>query len=293
MTDKRIYWMGVLLTGLGAVVLSPDALLFRLLESDLWTAAFWRLLLMGLTIMGGLMVIRRRRLIGDIRAIGWALAPAAICMAISNLGFVYALTHSTVAETLTILATAPVFAAIFAAFLGERPPLRTWIAALAIAAGIAIILDAGFSGGTSAGNVGALIAAISIAGFFTIGRIRRDCDMTPALGLSSILSAIVCGCMADTLQPADGDWPVLIAVGVFILPIAFTLITLGPRRLPAAEVGMLMLLETALGPLWVWLALEEAPTEATLLGGGLIVAALAAHSLAAWRAERPEAAQVQ
>lgn len=293
MTDKRIYWMGVLLTGLGAVVLSPDALLFRLLESDLWTAAFWRLLLMGLTIMGGLMIIRRRRLIGDIQAIGWALAPAAICMAISNLGFVYALTHSTVAETLTILATAPVFAAIFAAFLGERPPLRTWIAALAIAAGIAIILDAGFSGGTSAGNVGALIAAISIAGFFTIGRIRRDCDMTPALGLSSILSAIVCGCMADTLQPADGDWPVLIAVGVFILPIAFTLITLGPRRLPAAEVGLLMLLETALGPLWVWLALEEAPTEATLLGGGFIVAALAAHSLAAWRAERPEAAQVQ
>ena len=61
MTDKRTYWIGVLLTGLGAVVLSPDALLFRLLESDLWTAAFWRLLLMGLTIMAALVVIRRQQ----------------------------------------------------------------------------------------------------------------------------------------------------------------------------------------------------------------------------------------
>ncbi len=289
MSDRRTYWIGGLLTGLGAVVLSPDALLFRLLESDIWTAAFWRLLLMGITIMGGLVIIRRWKLAGDIRAIGWALAPAAICMTISNLGFVYALTHSTVAETLTILATAPVFAAIFAASLGERPPLRTWAAALAIAAGIAIIFDAGFSDGTSAGNVSALIAAVSIAGFFTIGRVRRDCNMTPALGLSSILSAVICGFMADTLQPADGDWPALIAVGVFILPIAFTLITIGPRRLPAAEVGLLMLLETALGPLWVWMALEETPTEATLLGGGLIIAAIAAHSLAMWRVERPKA----
>ena len=285
MTDKRVYWTGVLLTGLGAVVLSPDALLFRLLESDLWTAAFWRLLLMGLTIMGALAVIRRGRLLADIRKIGWAFAPAAICLTASNIGFVYALTHSTVAETLTILATAPVFAAFFAALLGERPPLRTWIAALAIAVGIAIILDAGFSVGTSAGNISALIAAISIAGFFTIGRIRRDCDMTPALGLSSIISAVLCASMAETLRPAAGDWPALIAVGVFVLPIAFTLITLGPRRLPAAEVGLLMLLETALGPLWVWLALNETPTNATLLGGGLIVTALAAHSLAAWRAE--------
>lgn len=286
MIERPTYWTGIALTALGALVLSPDALLFRLLESTIWTATFWRMLLMGCTVLLYLLVTRRAGLLADIHAIGWVFIPAALCLSFSNLGFVYALTHSTVAETLTILATAPVFAAIFAALLGDAPPIRTWIAAGVIAVGIAIIFNAGMALGSLQGNAAAVCAAVGIAAFFTFGRIKRDCDMTSVLCFGALLTAATCSLMANTLSPVPGDWPVLLLIGVVILPIAFVLISLGPQRLPAAEVGLLMLLETALGPLWVWLALNETPTQAILLGGVLIISALAVHSLATWRSER-------
>lgn len=283
---KDQYWLGVALTAGGVVILSPDALLFRLLDSSLWTAAFWRLFLMGCAVSLIVIVTKRGRLPAELKAIGWALIPAALCMGVSNLGFVFALTHTSVADTLAILATAPVFAAFFAILLGETPPLRTWVAAGVIAIGIWVIFDASFGLDAWKGNLAALTVAICAAIYFTICRLRQTVDMTPALALSALLSAGVAAAMADTLIPPASDWPPLLALGLFVMPVSLTLITLGPRRLPVAEVSLLMLLETALGPLWVWLALGETPSRATLFGGGLILSALIAHGLAAWREQR-------
>ena len=278
------YWRAIWMTALGSIILSVDSLLFRLLEADLWTAAFWRLLLMGIAVTLYIYIRRRRMIVTDLSLIGWTMLPAVLCMSASNLGFLYGLTHTTVADTLAIIATAPVFSAIFAMALGERPPLRTWIAAAAVAVGIALIFGAGFSGGGWRGQLGAATAAICIAIFFTLCRLKRGVEMTPALGLSSFASAGLAAILATTLAPPAGDWPVLLLLGWLVLPAA--LITLGPRHLPAAEVGLLMLLETALGPLWVWLALGEEPSAETLAGGALILGALIAHSLAALRRRR-------
>jgi drug/metabolite transporter (DMT)-like permease len=286
MATKRDYWIGVALTGLGAVILSPDALLFRLLDGGLWTSAFWRLLFLGIAVSAFLIVRRSRALAGDVRAMGWTLPAAALCMGLSNMGFLYSLTHTTVAETLTIIATAPVFAAIFATLLGDRPPARTWVAAATIAVGIGVIFGDSLGASALRGNLAALLVALSIAGYFTIGRVRTSVDLTPALALSAFASAALAAMLASTLAPPAGDWPLLLLLGFLVLPVSLTLISLGPKRLPAAEVGLLMLLETALGPLWVWLALNETPSLATFFGGALIIAALAAHSLAAWRSQR-------
>lgn len=290
MATRRDYWVGVGLTGLGAVILSPDAMLFRLLEGPLWTSAFWRLLLMGLAVWAFLIAMRGTRLIGDMRGLGWALPVAAICIGVSNLGFVFALSRTSIADTLAILATAPIFAAIFATLLGERPPPRTWLAAIAIAAGIAIIFDASFGADAWAGNLAAMTVAISIAIYFVIGRAKASSDLSPALALGAIFSSAAAGTMAVTvgqpLLPPSADWALLLFSGLVVLPISLTLITLGPRRLPAAEVGLLMLLETALGPVWGWLALGETPSQATLLGGGLIVGSLILHGLDAWRVQQ-------
>lgn len=286
MSGRRDYWTGIWLTGLGALILSPDSLLFRLLDGDLWTSAYWRLLLMGAAICLWLAATRGRRLLGDIRAIGSALPIAILAMGVCNLAFLYALTETTAANVLALVATAPVFTALFGLAIGERPPMRTWFAAGGIAVGIAIILDAGFGTDGWRGILAAGLVAIFIAVFFTVGRARRDVDMTPALGLSALVSAGVASMLAGDLTPPSGDWPLLLGVGLCVLPISLTLITLGPRRLPAAEVSLLLLLETALGPIWVWLGLGEVPSNATLLGGGLILTALVLHSLEAWRVER-------
>lgn len=286
MPDERAYWRGMALTGLGAIILSPDAMLFRLLEGGFWTSAFWRLLLMGLAVAALSIVWRRGALMGDLRALGWALPATAACIAVSNLGFVYAVEHTSVADTLAIIATAPVFAAGFAILIGERPPLRTWIAAGVIAVGLAVILDAGFSAETWKGNLAALVVAVAVGVWFTIGRAKAPIPLTPALALSCFVAAGISAGMADTLAPPAGDWPWLLLLGLVVLPVSLTLITLGPRTLPAAEVGLLMLLETAIGPIWAWFVLQEAPSAATWTGGGLIVGALAAHSLAAREAHR-------
>ncbi len=286
MPARRDYWTGIWLTGLGAIILSPDSLLFRLLDGPLWTSAFWRLLLMGSAICLWLAATRRRRLLDDIRAIGSALPIAIFAMGVCNLAFLYALTETTAANVLALIATAPVFTAIFGLAIGERPPLRTWLAAGGIAVGVAVILDAGLATDGWRGILAAGLVAIFVGIYFTVGRARSDVDMTPALGLSALVSAGVAGAFAGDLAPPPGDWPLLLALGLCILPISLSLITLGPRRLPAAEVSLLLLLETALGPVWVWVGLGEVPSNATILGGGLILAALVLHSLDAWRVER-------
>lgn len=286
MADPRDYWRGILLTGLGAVILSPDAVLFRLLEGPFWTSTFWRLFLMGLAVTAFTVVWRRGSILSDLRAIGWALPVVAGCMAISNLGFVYAVSNTTVADTLAILATAPIFAATFAIAIGEPPPLRTWIAAAAIAAGIAIIFDAGFSAETWKGNLAALVVAVVVGVWFVVGRAKAPTPLTPCLALSCFASAAISAYLADSLVPPATDWPKLAALGLFVLPVSLTLITLGPRRLPAAEVGLLLLLETALGPIWAWLVIHETPSPATMMGGGLIIGTLVVHSLAARHGQR-------
>ena len=144
---------------------------------------------------------------------------------------------------------------------------------------------------TMMGALAAIATAISVALFFVIGRLKRDQDLTPALGLSAGLTALFAIFLADTLIPVTADWPNLIFVGLFLLPVSLILITLGPRRLPAAEVGLLMLLETALGPIWAWTVLGEIPSETTILGGTLIVGALGAHGIAAWKSQNKNICQ--
>jgi drug/metabolite transporter (DMT)-like permease len=284
---SRQYWIGIALTALGAVILSPDAMLFKLVGADLWTASFWRLVFMGSAVSAWLLLTRGRRLIADVRAIGWLLLPASLCMCFSNIGFLYSLGHSSVAETLTVIATAPIFAALFAMILGEKPPLQTWLAAVIVAVGIGIIVDASFPLGSWHGILGAMASAISIAAFFTLCRARKSVEMTPALAFSAFLSAGIAASLALSLALPPNDLPYLALSGLVVLPISFILITLGPKRLPAAEVGLLMLLETALGPIWAWAILEEIPAQTTLLGGGLIVSALIAHSVAALWHRKP------
>jgi drug/metabolite transporter (DMT)-like permease len=222
------------------------------------------------------------------KRLGWALPAAAACWAISNLGFIFALNYTTVADTLAIIATAPIFAAIFGRVIGEKLAMRTWVAALGIAAGIAIIFEANIKSETVMGALAAFATAISIALFFIIGRVKSNQDLTPALGLSAGLTAIFAILMTDTLLPIASDWPNLIFVGLFLLPVSLILITLGPRRLPAAEVGLLMLLETALGPIWAWVVLGEIPQNPTIMGGFLIVGALLAHGAAAWLSQNQQ-----
>ncbi len=271
---------GTLLTALGVLVLTPDGLLVRLISAEAWTLLFWRGLLFGTAILGFYFLRYGSGAIFRFRNIGWLGLQASLLFTLSTLFFVQALHHTSVANTLVLIATAPFFAALLSRiFLKEKISRSTLLAILVSCGGIAFIFKGGLSSDHLMGDMFALASALSIASQITTVRRSRSVDMVPSLGFSGILVALIALIFAETLSVSSTDMGLLLILGFIVLPIAFGLITIGPRYIPAAEVSLLMLLETFLGPLWVWLAIGEEPSFETLIGGGLVLTTLAVHTI--------------
>ena len=138
--------------------------------------------------------------------------------------------------------------------------------------------------GTGLGDLFALGTALSLAAVFTVIRGSGGMNMIPAAALGALFSCLMALPFAGTLVPPPGTLVYLLLMAAVVMPLSFGLIILGPRHVPAPEVALLMLLETVLGPVWVWFGVGEAPTPVTFLGGGIVLGAVALH--AAWRLAR-------
>src|SRR6266540_1354340 len=237
------------LTAAGVVLLSFEGTIVRLLDLSQWTI----LLLRGLRAIGG-----------------WGLLAAGL-FGCDNLLFIVALRTTSVANTLVLLSTAPVFAgALGRLVLGERVPARTWLVTATVLCRVAVIVSGSFGGGHLAGDLAALGAALAIAGTLVLIRRARSVVMLPSMALGALAAALVAAPLADPGSVTGPDALLLALVGLVIAPVAFGAISITPRHLPAQEVSLLMLLEAVLGPLWAWVILGQAPGRATLLGGALI-----------------------
>lgn len=290
--SKTDHKKGLLLTSLGVLILTPDSLLVRLIDAEPFTLLVWRGVLQALGILAILAVVHRGRLVQPFRAVGrWGLLLAVVFSG-CTLFFILALNLTAVADVLVIIAAAPLAAAVFSlVFLGEGVPPRTWIAISLALAGIALLVFEDLGTGSLIGDLAAGICALCIGATFTITRHARAVSMVPAMALAGLFTAAVALPIALATESGaffftGAQLGYTLAMGLVVVPLSFALITLGPRYLPAAEVGLLMLLETVLGPLWVWLVIGEYPGDLALAGGGLVVATLAGHSLAGARRRR-------
>jgi len=269
--------LGVLITGAGVMVLSPDTLVIRLLDTDLATTLFYRGLAMGLGLFIFLAVRDRglgvaRRTLS--RPLGWGLA---LMFAVSNVGFVTTLAYTSVADTLGCLATASIFAALFSTiFLREKASMSVWVVSAVIAAGLFMIAVGG--AGSAYGRLAGIATAAVFGATFVVMRATGDGDTLPGLALGGLLIGLLATPFAAPGSIDTQGVAAAIAM-LFVLPIAFGLIGTGPRYLPAPEVSLLMLLETVFGTLWAWLFLHEAAATPTLLAIGVILAALAVFYL--------------
>lgn len=283
--DRAAHARGFALTLFGVLVLTPDTLLMRLIDTDPWTMTFWRGILMPSALMLAFFVARRGEAWREIKTLGLAGLAVSAIYGVNALSFVLAVEHTKVANVLVILAAAPLFAGLMSViFLREKVPLATWLAIAAGVVGVAIVVGGGFGAGTSIGDLFALMTAISLSATFTVLRYSKAHNMVPATALGGFLTAILVLPFADP-GSLEGDrlWMMML-LGLVILPIAFGLITLGPRTVPAPEVALLMLLETVLGPFWVWLVIHEEPSLPTFIGGAIVLGAVALH--ACWRLTR-------
>lgn len=278
--DRAHHLRGLLVTGAGVIALSPDALLIRLADVGTWEVVFWRTTFVAASMALGLLVRHRRRLPEVVRGAGRPLVWSSLLFGAQSIVFVGSISNTQVAHTLVILATAPLFAAV-ATRLGTREgvPLRTWIAALVAGSGIALQFAGSLRGGRLLGDVLAVVAAALVATNLVVLRQGRRGNMLPAAAAGSLLGAAVAAAVAWPVTVPIPSLRVLAIMGLLQVPLALALIVTGTRYLPAPEVGLIMLLETVLGPLWAWLGVGETPSTLAVAGGGIVVATLAAHSL--------------
>jgi drug/metabolite transporter (DMT)-like permease len=201
--------------------------------------------------------------------------------AIMFTAFLFALSLTTTANTLVMMSVSPLLTALLAwLFLKDPLPLRTWIAAGAAAIGIAWMFGTSVEKAHVAGMLIALVIPVAAAiNVVTLRAAAAKLDLVPAVMLGGALSCLVVLPLAPPFQASGRDIALLAFLGFFQLGLPCMLLVIASRTLLAPEIALLGLLEVVLGPLWAWLGAGEVPAGATLLGGLVVLGALAANEL--------------
>ncbi len=252
-----------------------------------WEVTFWRSLFCVIFVAAVMLIRDRGGLLSRIAAMGWPGLVSSLCWAAMFTCFMLALTRTTVANTLVVMAVTPFFNAIGGAlFLRERVPPRTWLAMLAAAVGVAVMFAHAIDTGSAAGALIAL--GVPIASTINVITLKRaagsrasNVSLVPSLIIGGSISAAIAWSAAPPLGATAGDLALFGLLGVFQLGCPCMLYaTFVVKRLSAAEIGLLGLLEILCGPLWVWLSVGERPGTMTLAGGAIVLAALVVNEAA-------------
>ena len=201
-------------------------------------------------------------------------------MALASCCFILALAHTSVAHVLLFQAIAPFLAALFAwIWMRERVPIRTWIAMGAALGGVAIMVGGSLGSGGVQGDILSLVMALGFAVVLVLTRRHREISMTPATALGMAISLLAMAPFAHPGVLSVRDFLLLAALGAGQIALGMILFTAGARLIPAAQAGLITLLEIVLGPLWVWLIYREQPDALTLAGGAVIMSAVLLHAI--------------
>ncbi len=279
--SDRAYLRGCSCALLAGFALSFGGVLVRWIEAaSEWQFVFYR----SLSLCAVLLTVLAARHRGDLWAVfrraGWVGVVAGTCLAGGFIGFIFSLAHATVANTMFLLGTSPFFGALLGrTVLGERVAPPTWAAMAAAAVGVAIMVGSGLGSGSLFGNLTGLAAALCFAGFAVALRWGKHTRMTPAVCVAGLIAAAVSAAAVlsagQSLVVSAHDFGLAVVHGAVILGTGLTLITLGSRHVPAAQLTLFSLLEIVLGPVWAWLGVGEVPDAPTLLGGAVVLSAIA------------------
>ena len=270
---------GSLLAFVGVMFITPDSLFIRLSSIDTWELLFYRGAIPSVVILIALILFYRSNLIKVTLAMGLAGLFYALTFSVTNITFIVSIQNTNVANTLVMIATAPMLSAILAAvFLKENPDRNTWIAILITFLAVVYIFFDSFKLGNFFGDIFGLITALGLAVGANIIRSVRDKDLVPAAVIGKFLVAIFALFFVDNLILQGRDNIIVPLMCIMCVGIPFVLVTIAPRFITAAEVNLFFLLETIIGPIWVWLIIKEQPSIETIYGGILIIITIAVHS---------------
>jgi len=277
--DGAEYRRGALLVAGAAIAWSSAGLLVRMTATDNWTTLFWRSCFAALFLAGYIALREGRGAVRSFAGLGLPGLGIAVAFATSMTCFIIGLRETAVANVLIFQAAAPFVAAILGWFwLGERISWRGVAAILAALLGIVVMVSDSVAAGRVLGDLVSAVMGISFAIVIVESRRHRDVAMTAAMCLGLVLAGLVALPFAD-FAPTPGDLGLLALFGIGQMGVALTLFTAGVPLIPAADAGLITMVEVVLAPLWVWLAFSEDPGLRALPGGAVVLIAVIGHTL--------------
>lgn len=278
---------GLLLMTMAGLCWSTSGILVRSVTiTNAWEIVFWRALFMALFV--GLFLIARygSRTVSYVTAVGFPGLCAGALLAASFFLFILSVMRTTVANSLFLMSTTPFVAALFGwLFLNEHVPRRTVIAMTASLVGVGLMFaDALGSSGALIGSLLACCVPVTFAAnVILVRKMGASIDMVPTVLLGGLIAVLIALPVGWPLTASGHDVGVLAVMGVVQLGLGCLLMTLAAPHISAAEIGLLSLMETILGPVWVWLGIGERPSDSALLGGVVVLSALIVNQLAGLR----------
>ena len=267
---------GPILIFLGACCLSFGGLIVKSFEgATLWQILFWRSIFFSIAIVIFLLITHKKNIFNSFYKSGFPGLIGGLILSLGYCGYVFAMYNTTVANTNFIIQTQTIFLAVFGyIFLKEKISKLTLFSIIFAFIGIILMVGNSLSPGQTSGNIAAFIMPISFATLILIVRKFPDIDMIPMQFVAGI-GAIIIGYLFSTkLIISSHDIFLGFLAGFFQVGLGFIFITIGARSTPSALVGIIMLTEAVLGPLWAWLFANENPPLVVLIGGTIIISAV-------------------
>ena len=270
---------GIALAFIGILMITPDSLFIRLVSLDSWGLVFYRGVIPFICLLIGLLFVYNKKFFSAFVAIGIAGVLNAIIIALMNISFIFSIENTNVANTLVMISLAPFTAAIMSSiFLKEHPKPRTWVAMVFCFSFVLFIFYDSYEANRLFGDLFGLITAILVGASSVVIRYAKIVNFLPSLLLGKLFTSFIALFFVRSIILEGIDLYLIIIMGIFLVTLPLTFLTLAPRYIPAHEVQLFFILETALGPLWVWLVIHEEPTIKTMIGGVLIVLTIFVHT---------------
>ena len=276
LTDQQ---KGSLLAFVAVMFITPDSLFIRLSSIDTWSLVFYRGAIPFVTVFLAMLIIYKQNFFTMLFNSGYHGIIYILTFSVTNITFVVSIQNTNVANTLVMIAMAPMLSAILGAiFLKEPPDKKTWIAiGITFLAAVYIFYDS-LQLGNIYGDVLGLLTALGLAvGAVTIRSAKKK-NLVPAAVVGKMFVAIFAIFFVESFVLEQKDLIIVPLMCLMCVAIPFVLVTIAPRFIPAEEVNLFFLLETIIGPLWVWLIIKEQPSIETIQGGLIIILTIAIHS---------------
>ena len=261
------------------MLITPDSIFIRLSNIETWGMLFYRGAIPFVVVLIGLIFFYKTNLFKALVAIGYPGIFYVLSFSICNITFIISIQNTNVANTLVMIAMAPMISAILGSiFLKEIPDSKTWIAIVITLIAVTYIFYDSIEMGNFYGDLFGLITAFGLACNAVIARFAKDRDLVPSAVIGKLCVAIFAFFFVDTFALIGNDKIIIPLMCIMCVAIPFVLVTIAPRFIPAEEVNLFFLLETIVGPFWVWLIINEQPSIETIQGGTIIILTIAIHS---------------